>query len=129
MRKEAARRGLDPDTWFNNVEIVVSGKIGLEMTTYVRNVFKYYVAYKLTLEAKREVREAREKLDREKVGGWGLRPPSESYFLPGSWTTFQVLSGLNFVIFCAAASVPGPRSFSYTTPSWFTMNVITPEFP
>jgi len=25
---------------------------------------------------------------------------------------FQVLSGLNFVIFCAAAAVSGPRSFS-----------------
>ena len=34
MRKEAARRGLDPDRWFNNVEIVVGEKIGGETTTY-----------------------------------------------------------------------------------------------
>jgi membrane-bound lytic murein transglycosylase MltF len=47
MRKEAEKRGLDPDQWFNNVEIVTAEKIGIETTTYVRNIFKYYVAYKL----------------------------------------------------------------------------------
>jgi membrane-bound lytic murein transglycosylase MltF len=60
MRKEAARRGLDPDKWFNNVEIVTAQKIGIETTTYVRNIFKYYVAYKLQLEAREEARKARE---------------------------------------------------------------------
>jgi hypothetical protein len=43
-RKEAAKRGLDPDKWFNNVELVVAEKIGTETTTYVRNIYKYYVA-------------------------------------------------------------------------------------
>ena len=52
MRKEAEKRGLDPDKWFNNVEIVTAEKIGIETTTYVRNIFKYYVSYKLTQEAK-----------------------------------------------------------------------------
>ncbi|MDQ0141839.1 membrane-bound lytic murein transglycosylase MltF [Cupriavidus necator] len=47
MRKEAAARGLDPDKWFNNVEIVVAEKIGIETTTYVRNIYKYYAAYRL----------------------------------------------------------------------------------
>ena len=47
MRREAARRGLDPDRWFNHVETVVAEKIGLETTTYVRNIYKYYVAYRL----------------------------------------------------------------------------------
>ncbi|MGF6548962.1 transglycosylase SLT domain-containing protein [Paraburkholderia youngii] len=51
MRKEAQARGLDPNKWFNNVEIVVAEKIGIEPTTYVRNVFKYYVAYRLVREA------------------------------------------------------------------------------
>ena len=51
MRKEAVKRGLDPDQWFNNVEIVTAEKIGIETTTYVRNIFKYYVAYKLTRDA------------------------------------------------------------------------------
>src|SRR5215813_13769491 len=50
MRKLAVQRDLDPDKWFNNVEIVTSEKIGSETTTYVRNIYKYYVAYKLTLE-------------------------------------------------------------------------------
>lgn len=60
MRREAAARGLDPDKWFNNVEIVTAEKIGIETTTYVRNIYKYYCAYKLTLqqaEARRRVRE------------------------------------------------------------------------
>jgi len=51
MRKEAEKRGLDPDKWFNNVEVVTAEKIGIETTTYVRNIFKYYVSYKLTTEA------------------------------------------------------------------------------
>ena len=45
------KRGLDPDQWFNNVEVVTAEKIGIETTTYVRNIFKYYVSYKLTQEA------------------------------------------------------------------------------
>jgi membrane-bound lytic murein transglycosylase MltF len=55
MRKEAVKRGLDPDQWFNNVEIVTAEKIGIETTTYVRNIFKYYAAYKLTTEAQATV--------------------------------------------------------------------------
>ena len=60
MRKEAKKRGLDPDKWFNNVELVTAEKIGAETTTYVRNIYKYYVAYKLTLEAHELTRKARE---------------------------------------------------------------------
>jgi membrane-bound lytic murein transglycosylase MltF len=62
MRKEAAKRGLDPDMWFNNVEIVTAQKIGMETTTYVRNIYKYYVAYKLQTEARETARKAREQL-------------------------------------------------------------------
>lgn len=60
MRKEAARRGLDPDKWFNNVEIVTAEKIGVETTTYVRNIFKYYAAYRLISNASAELKKARE---------------------------------------------------------------------
>jgi membrane-bound lytic murein transglycosylase MltF len=60
MRKEAAKRGLDPDKWFNNVEVVVAEKIGMETTTYVRNIYKYYVAYKLIADAHATARKARE---------------------------------------------------------------------
>jgi membrane-bound lytic murein transglycosylase MltF len=56
MRSEAAKRGLNPDVWFNNVELVTAEKVGIETTTYVRNIYKYYVAYKLT-EAMHQERE------------------------------------------------------------------------
>jgi membrane-bound lytic murein transglycosylase MltF len=66
MRKLAGQRGLNPDKWFNNVEIVTAEKIGIETTTYVRNIYKYYVAYKLILEQV----ELREKLKAQiKKGG------------------------------------------------------------
>jgi membrane-bound lytic murein transglycosylase MltF len=45
LRKEAARRGLDPNIWFNNVEVVAAARIGRETVQYVRNIYKYYVAY------------------------------------------------------------------------------------
>ena len=60
MRGEATKRGLDPDKWFDNVEVVVARRVGMETTTYVRNIYKYYVAYKLGLEAQEAARKARE---------------------------------------------------------------------
>lgn len=60
LRKEAAKRGLDPDKWFNNVELVVAEKVGMETTTYVRNIYKYYASYRLTMEAQAAARKARE---------------------------------------------------------------------
>ncbi|MCX7891095.1 MAG: transporter substrate-binding domain-containing protein [Burkholderiales bacterium] len=60
MRKEAEKRGLDPNKWFNNVELVVSEKVGRETTTYVRNIYKYYAAYRLTLAEHAERQKARE---------------------------------------------------------------------
>ena len=60
MRREAAKRKLNPDKWFNNVELVTAEKVGIETTTYVRNIFKYYTAYKLMLEVAEEQRRARE---------------------------------------------------------------------
>jgi len=60
MRKEAVKRDLDSDVWFNNVELVTAEKIGIETTRYVRNIFKYYVAYKLMLDIQAEQKKARE---------------------------------------------------------------------
>jgi membrane-bound lytic murein transglycosylase MltF len=65
-RRRARERGLDPDKWFNNVEIVVAEQIGTETTTYVRNIYKYYVAYKLTLEAQETADQARQQFAPEK---------------------------------------------------------------
>jgi membrane-bound lytic murein transglycosylase MltF len=60
LRGEAAKSGLDPDKWFDSVEIVVARRVGMETTTYVRNIYKYYVAYKLALDAQEAARAARE---------------------------------------------------------------------
>jgi membrane-bound lytic murein transglycosylase MltF len=62
LRKEAARRGLDPNKWFNNVEIVASEKIGRETVTYVANIYKYYIAYMLISETAEERRKEREQV-------------------------------------------------------------------
>ena len=47
LRREAEKRGLDRNVWFGNVERVASEKIGRETVTYVSNIYKYYIAYKL----------------------------------------------------------------------------------
>ena len=49
LRKEAAGLGLDPNVWFGNVEQVAAKDIGQETVTYVGNIYKYYVAYKLAV--------------------------------------------------------------------------------
>ncbi len=50
LRKEATDMGLNPNIWFGNVELVAAKDIGQETVTYVGNIYKYYVAYKLALE-------------------------------------------------------------------------------
>lgn len=50
FRREAEANGYDPNKWFDNVEIIAARKIGSETVTYVSNIFKYYVAYQLTVE-------------------------------------------------------------------------------
>ena len=62
LRKEAEKKGLDPNKWFNNVEIVASQRIGRETVTYVANIYKYYIAYKLATEDMEERRKAREEV-------------------------------------------------------------------
>jgi len=47
LRREADARGLDPNQWFDNVEYVAADRVGRETVQYVRNIYKYYVAYKL----------------------------------------------------------------------------------
>jgi membrane-bound lytic murein transglycosylase MltF len=53
LRKQAAEEGLDPNKWFNNVELIADREIGHETVTYVSNIYKYYVAFKLVNERKR----------------------------------------------------------------------------
>lgn len=47
LRRKAAERGLDPNVWFNNVELVSAQAIGRQNVDYVRNILKYWVAYRL----------------------------------------------------------------------------------
>ena len=47
---------LNPNVWFNNVEIIAARRIGEGTVTYVANIYKYYIAYKL-VEEQRAVRE------------------------------------------------------------------------
>jgi len=60
LRKEAAKRGLDPNRWFHNVELVAADKVGPETVTYVANIYKYYTAYKLMEQQEAELARARE---------------------------------------------------------------------
>jgi membrane-bound lytic murein transglycosylase MltF len=49
LRRVAADRGLDPNVWFNNVELVVAAQVGREPIGYVGNIYRYYIAYKRAL--------------------------------------------------------------------------------
>jgi len=62
IRQEARKRGLDPNVWFQNVEYVAAEKIGPETVTYVSNIYKYYVGYRLVLESRASKKEAVEKI-------------------------------------------------------------------
>jgi membrane-bound lytic murein transglycosylase MltF len=52
LRKEAKESGLDPNVWFQNVEIIAAKRIGRETVQYVSNIYKYYISYKLALAQK-----------------------------------------------------------------------------
>ena len=51
--------------WFNNVERVASERIGRETVTYVSNIYKYYVAYKLVQDQKQRRDVARSEIVRK----------------------------------------------------------------
>ena len=65
LRQEAIRRGLDPNVWFQNVEYVAAEKIGQETVTYVANIYKYYIGFRLVLESQAATKEA---VDKVKTG-------------------------------------------------------------
>lgn len=66
LRKEAVRRGLNPNVWFHHVEHVAAEKMGAETVTYVANIYKYSIAYQLIVAAREEKRQATEKLKSRK---------------------------------------------------------------
>jgi membrane-bound lytic murein transglycosylase MltF len=65
LRREAAKRGLNPNIWFNNVEVIAAEKIGRETVNYVSNIYKYYIAYNLVTEQQEERKRALEELQKK----------------------------------------------------------------
>lgn len=59
LRGRAATRGLDPNRWFNNVEILAAESIGRETVQYVSNIYKYWLAYTMLMEDEQERSKAR----------------------------------------------------------------------
>jgi len=47
MRRRAEQMGLNPNRWFGNVEYAALAIVGRETYRYVRNIFKYYITYKI----------------------------------------------------------------------------------
>ena len=72
LRAEAEKRGLDPNVWFGNVEQIASERIGRETVTYVSNIYKYYVAYRLVTEERERRAAAKEAL--QPAAGLQTRP-------------------------------------------------------
>jgi membrane-bound lytic murein transglycosylase MltF len=50
FRRLAKKSGNDPNVWFQNVEYAAARIVGEETVRYVANIYKYYIAYKLTEE-------------------------------------------------------------------------------
>jgi membrane-bound lytic murein transglycosylase MltF len=65
LRKGAVKRGLDPNRWFNHVEVVAAEKVGRETVQYVSNVYKYYLAYKMVVEQHQEREKAKEAVKKQ----------------------------------------------------------------
>ncbi len=62
LRRDAPKQGLDPNKWFQNVEVMASRRIGRETVQYVSNIYKYYLAYQLVLQSGQLKTQAKEKM-------------------------------------------------------------------
>jgi membrane-bound lytic murein transglycosylase MltF len=47
FRRLAEKMKLDPNVWFDNVEIAAAKIVGVETVQYVSNIYKYFIAYDL----------------------------------------------------------------------------------
>lgn len=68
-RRAAPARGLDPDVWFGNVELLALEDVGLEPVRYVGNINKYYVLFRLSLEELELREDARARVESGAVEG------------------------------------------------------------
>jgi membrane-bound lytic murein transglycosylase MltF len=62
LRVEAAQKGLDPNVWVDNVEMIAAARVGMETVNYVANIYKYYIAYKLVAQQEEERSKALQQL-------------------------------------------------------------------
>lgn len=46
LRETAKAKGLNPNLWFDNVELITAKEIGQETIQYVSNVYKFYASYR-----------------------------------------------------------------------------------
>lgn len=60
LRQQTVELGYDPNVWFDNVEIAAAKYVGREPVQYVANVYKYYMAYRLSAALLSRRSEARE---------------------------------------------------------------------
>lgn len=61
-RSRASEQGLDPNQWFNHVELVVAQEVGLEPVNYVRDIHAYSFALRMAYDEG-----SRRELDRESI--------------------------------------------------------------
>jgi membrane-bound lytic murein transglycosylase MltF len=66
FRAFAQQAGLNPNVWFNNVELGAAKNLGFEPVQYVNNIYKYYIAYQLSVERLDAQRKANEGMRTQK---------------------------------------------------------------
>ena len=61
LRSQAEKLGYDRNVWFDNVELAAARDVGREPVQYVANIYKYYIAYRYSIEELAKRSEARER--------------------------------------------------------------------
>jgi len=68
LRKKTAKLGLDPNIWFGNVEHTVARHLERETLSYVTNIAKYFIAYRLIEQQSHERSDAKKALEARSSG-------------------------------------------------------------
>ncbi len=69
LRRESERRGLDPNIWFGNVELVAAAQVGSETVNYVANIYRYFVSYKRVMTEQEDREIIRDRLEQASGDG------------------------------------------------------------